>query len=125
MDRLDLRATEGLFAIRSASDTIYIVDTRTRPRLMRLTGPASNSRGWWDNEWAPLVSVVSIIDSETIEDLVIQVGSRVKYLADPGGVGDSNHHFWYSRLVESIDALNDDELAALLAGRAAEDDPVG
>jgi len=118
MKRLDLNTAEpAVYVVRSASDTVYLVDTRGMPMLMRLTGPRTHSRGWWDNRWAPLTQVLSKPDGRPVALGVIQVGSRAKYVADPGGPTDPNEHFWYSRIVTSIETLTEDALQKLLDAR--------
>ncbi|MPV36706.1 hypothetical protein [Georgenia subflava] len=120
MERLDLRIERGIFVIRSESDTVYLVDIRSLPRVMRLTGPRTHSRGWWDDQWAPLVKVFSSPDGETTEAGIIRVGRRATYVADPGGMADPNEHWWASRVVSSIEQLTDEELSELLAERGVQ-----
>lgn len=125
VDLLELATAEpGVYAVRSASDTVYLVDTRAEHLMMRLTGPRTHSRGWWDNTWVPLVAVSSSPDGEAVEPGVLRAGCRAKYLADPGGLTDKNHHFWLSRVVTRIDRLSDDDVAyvdELLAQRHHEE----
>jgi hypothetical protein len=108
MKRLDLHTAEpGVYAIRSASDTVYLLDLLGQPAVMRLTGPRTHSRMWWDDQWAPLTQVLSRPDGGPVQPGVIHVGSRTKYVADPGGSADPNEHFWYSRIVTSIERLTE------------------
>lgn len=117
MDRFVLdTADPGYYLVRSTSTTVYILDLACpHPRMMRSTVPgARTGRGWWDNQWAPLVSVeAEIPDGHGI----IAVGSRVRWMADPGGRTDSNEWWWISRQVTAIEKVTAEELEEFLAER--------
>ena len=116
VDELDLAEASGVWAIRTASQTVYFVDADSM-LLLRVAGPAS-SRGPGDGRWVPLVSVKSL----THDDLgVIRVGNRHEYLFDwdPDG---ADLGFWIQRRVTSIDYVEAEQLAAL--PRFPQDDPL-
>lgn len=107
------RAKPGIYAVRSSSETVYILDRRQGSLIMRSTGPSTRSEGWWDNAWVPLISV------ESMEGVgVVVVGSRARWLADPGGDRDPDAHWWLSRVVTSIELWTPGDLEAFLAARA-------
>src|SRR5690625_3482721 len=113
IERLDLdEAAPGIYAVRSVSETVYILDhDHSRGALlMRSTGPDSQSPGWWDNDWVPLISVES-----TDGVGVVVVGSRTEWLADPGGPLDRDAYWWLSRVVTSIERWDQADLEAFLA----------
>lgn len=115
IERLDLKSTEpGIYAFRSSSDTVYILDLdhRRGSLLLRSTGPHSHGVGRWDNAWVPFISVESMEGAS-----IAVVGSRAHWLADPGGARDPNFHWWLSRVVTSIERWSDAELDAFLAER--------
>lgn len=117
MDRLELAIAEpGYYLVCSASTTVYVLDTAgPTPRMMRSTAPgARTGRGWWDNQWAPLVSVEAEIPDGYG---TIAAGSRVRWVADPGGRSDANEWWWISRQVTSIEKVSVQELEDFLAGR--------
>lgn len=116
VDELVVAEASGVWAIRTASQTVYFVDADSM-LLLRVAGPAS-SRGPADGRWVPLVSVKSL----TLDDLgVIRVGDRHEYLFDwdPDG---ADFGFWIQRRVTSIDYVEAEELAAL--PRFPQDDPL-
>lgn len=122
MDRLELDATEpGYYLVRSTSATVYILDTTgPRPLMMRSTVPgARTGRGWWDNRWAPVVSVEAELPDGHGS---IVVGSRVRWVAAPGGRTDSNEWWWVSRQVTSIEKVSTEELEEFLADRGSPDE---
>lgn len=104
---LVLADESGVWAIRSASDTVYFVDLDSM-LLLRQAGPTSSS-GPGDGRWVPLVSVQVVFQGDLG---VIRVGGRHHYVYDwdPGG---SDFGFWIQRAVTSIDYVEADELAAL------------
>lgn len=130
VEHVDATTERGVWAVHSESATVYLLDTRSGPRMMRLSTTDSHSQSWWDNTWAPLVDLVASpqldrsrpahdrIPDTAATPWVLQVGSRHKWTADPGGHADSNEWWWWSRLCTSIQRLDDDDLAALLAEHA-------
>lgn len=122
MDRLNIaNAHPGYYLVRSTSTTVYVLDaTGPRPRMMRSTIAGTRTgRGWWDNQWAPLVSVeAGIPDGHGL----IVVGSRVRWVADPGGRTDAREWWWISRPVTSIERVSAEDLDEFLAGRGSPDE---
>ena len=50
VDPVDVALDRGVWAVRSASASVYLLDARgERPQMMQLSSPASGSRAWWDN----------------------------------------------------------------------------
>ena len=72
----------GLWAIRSASTTVYLLDLDAG-LLMRRRGPGSPSFVF-DGEWVPLVDV----ESPRGDHGVVRVGDRHIFLTDPEPRGD-------------------------------------
>jgi hypothetical protein len=107
VDELVLAYQSGVWAIRSASQTVYLVDLDF-DLLLRQAGPTS-SRGPGDGRWVPLVSVKSLLHGDAG---VIRVGDRHEYVFDwdPGG---ADYGFWIQRMVTSIDYVEAEELAGL------------
>lgn len=116
--RFDLdQAEPGIYTFGSSSGTVYILDhdPARGTRLMRATSPDSHSTGWWDNAWVPLLSAESAGG-----DGVVVVGSRARWLTDPGGPRRPNAHSWLSRDITSIERWDQADLDAFLAERAEE-----
>jgi hypothetical protein len=107
VDELVLADASGVWAIRSASPTVYFVDADST-LLLRVAGPGS-SPGPGDGRWVPLVSVQSVFHADLG---VIRVGDRHEYLFDwdPDG---ADFGYWIQRLVTSIDYVEAEELAEL------------
>ncbi|WP_448062429.1 hypothetical protein [Cellulomonas hominis] len=116
VDELVLADVTGVWAVRSASQTVYFVDADSY-LLLRQPGPQS-SLGFADDRWAPLVLVESL---HAGDQGAIRVGDRHKYTYDfePGG---QQYGYWIQRLVTSIDYVEAEELAALPA--FPQDDPL-
>lgn len=116
LDELILGDGSGVWAIRSASQTVYFVDLDSN-LLLRQAGPMS-SPGPGDGRWVPLVSVKSLFQGDLG---VIRVGDRHEYVFDwdPDG---ADYGFWIQRLVTSIDYVEAEELAGLPA--FPQDDPL-
>lgn len=109
VDELVLADATGVWAVRSASQTVYYVDADSW-LLLRQPGPES-SLGFADDRWAPLVLVESLFAGD---DGVIRVGDRHKYTYDFEPDGDQ-YGYWIQRLVTSIDYVEGEELAGLPA----------
>ncbi len=107
VDELVLADANGVWAVRSASQTVYFVDADSA-LLLRQPGPGSTP-GPGDGRWVPLMSVKSLLQRDRG---VIRVGDRHEYLFDwdPGG---SDYGFWIQRVVTSIDYVESEELASL------------
>ncbi len=113
-------AAPGVYAIRSESPTLYLLDLRgRRPKVMR-----TNAKRPLDGEgvWQELVDLISgpplqpdgDVDMEDVRNWVVRVGARHKMVYDVGRL-DADL-YWIGRVVERIDGpLSDDELAELLA----------
>lgn len=116
IDELVLADASGVWAIRSLSQTQYVVDLDSM-LLLRLPS-ATSSPGPGDGRWVPLVSVKSVFHGDVG---VIRVGDRHEYVFDwdPDG---ADYGFWFQRLVTSIDYVEADELAGLPA--FPQDDPL-
>lgn len=100
---LDLGTDSGIWAIRSAGPTVYLLDLNARPaRCLRLPGPTS-PHGLTDGTWATVVDVRAVAADGTATPQTVRVGCRTLWFFDPGP-----HHpdliWWLQRLVTSIDA---------------------
>ncbi|NTW38527.1 MAG: hypothetical protein HGA44_01360 [Cellulomonadaceae bacterium] len=109
MSELVLADESGVWAIRSASETVFFVDLDLRV-LLRQAGPTS-SRGPGDGRWVPLMSVSGLFAGDSG---VIRVGDRHAYLFDWSRAG-AEFGFWVQRLVTAIDYVEAEELATLPA----------
>lgn len=105
--RLDLREATGVWAVRSSSTTVYVVDADA-PALLRRTGPDS-SPGPADNRWAPLVLVRSVLAAD---EAVIRVGDRHEYTFDYD-VHGAEFGWWIQRAVTGIERLTAEQVAEL------------
>jgi hypothetical protein len=105
-----------VWAIRSASSTVYYVDADSM-LLLRQAGPES-SAGFADGRWVPLILVESVVARDAG---IIRVGDRHKYTYDFDPDGDQ-YGFWFQRLVTSIDYVEAEGLAGLPA--FPQDDPL-
>ncbi|MDM8085139.1 hypothetical protein QUV83_10215 [Cellulomonas cellasea] len=116
VNELVVAEAAGVWAVRSASQTVYLIDADSS-LLLRQTGPRS-SRGPGDGRWVPLIQVEALFRGDLG---TIRVGDRHKYLFDwePGG---NDFGFWIQRLVTSIDYVEAEELAGLPA--FPQDDPL-
>lgn len=106
VDELVLADAHGVWAVRSASETVYFLDLDSGS-LLREPGAAS-SRGPGDGRWVPLVSVESSAGARG----VVTVGLRHKYVFDWNPHG-AEYGYWIQRTVTSIDYVEGQELAAL------------
>lgn len=104
---LVLADANGVWAVRSSSETVYFVDADSL-LLLRQAGPTSTP-GPGDGRWVPLVSVQAVFDGDLG---VIRVGDRHKYVFD-WDLGGTDYGYWIQRLVTSIDYVEAEELAAL------------
>lgn len=91
----------GVWAVRSASATVYYVDL-DRGMLLRQPGVGS-STGPYDGCWIRLLSVAQVDETGMGETGVIRVGRRHKYDMDPGGL--SPYRWWLQRAVTSIETV--------------------
>ena len=109
VDELVLADARGVWAVRSASQTVYFIDADTS-LLLRRTGPES-SPGPGDGRWVPLVAVQALFRGDVG---VVRVGDRHRYLYDWDPEG-SEYGFWSQRLVTSIDHVSSEGFAELPA----------
>jgi hypothetical protein len=129
VERVDAQAETGIWRVRSASTTTYLLDTlrRSQPRMMRLTSPHGWEHGWWDDSWMWLISVTAsqqldltiaghpfLPGTEEVAG-VLRVGSRHLWVADSLGWMGEREKTWWSRMATSIERLDEVELTALLA----------
>lgn len=109
VEQLVMADASGVWAIRSASSTVYYVDADVWA-LLRQIGPGS-SRGMADGRWVPLVSVAALREHDIG---VIRVGDRHKYLYDYDSSG-ADYGWWIQRQATAIEPIEPDALAALPA----------
>lgn len=91
-----------MWVVRSESTTVYVVDLRARPTLLRQPG-AGSSRAPTDSTWVPLSWMTNV-----------RVGERGYYGTDPGGLLDP-YATWLQRRIVSITEVTEDEVGELLA----------
>ncbi|TKR27323.1 hypothetical protein FA014_01085 [Cellulomonas hominis] len=116
IDELVLADATGVWAVRSASETVYFVDADSS-LLLRQPRPES-SLGPGDGRWVPLVAVEALFRGDLG---VIRVGDRHRYLYDWDPEG-RDYGYWIQRLVTSIDYVEAEELAELPS--FPQDDPL-
>jgi len=106
----------AVVALRSTSKAVYIV--RRGPsgtELYRAVPPDHDGLvQWWDNQWVPVVQIIAYGAGEPVQN-TLKVGCRHRFLVDAGGPDDTNHYWATGRVVESLDELDEDGLAELLA----------
>lgn len=111
VEALDLHAAKGVWAVRSASRTVYYLDL-DRGLLMRARGVGSAVFAF-DDQWAQLVGVTSRDQSlRPVRLGEIRVGERPEYLTDPDG-GLADYQWRIQRVVTAIEPVGVDEAAAL------------
>ena len=98
IDRLELANAHGLFAIRSASATVYYYSADTR-ELLRAPGDSSGT-GPYDHCWNHLEAVSSEQDTG-----VITVGRRHRWDLDPNPGQPGMTIWWIQHTVTSIERL--------------------
>lgn len=91
-----------MWVVRSESRTVYVVDLRAVPMLLRQPG-AGSSRAPTDSAWVPLSWMTDV-----------RVGERGYYGTDPGGPLDP-YATWLQRRIVSITEVTEDEVGKLLA----------
>lgn len=102
-EELNLRTDSGVWAIRSAGPTLYVLDLNSRPaRCLRLAGSTSPP-GVTDGTWATVVDLRAVAADGTVAPETVRVGCRALWELDPGP-----HHpdviWWLQRVVTSIGA---------------------
>lgn len=125
VEQVDALTERGLWAVRSESSTVYLLDTRRlgEPVLMRLS--QFDGRGMWDGCWVPLITMsaspqldLSVPDHTLVpgtEDAawIVRLGSRHLWVVETGSVPAID--WMWSRKATSIQRLGETGLAALQA----------
>ena len=95
-ERLDLRtAGHGVYAVRSSSRTVYLVNVADAPEIMRVYGGEGSPSFEGDDAWWPLIDIASgppvdavgPVRRDDFAPWVVRVGSRTKYAYDIGRPG--------------------------------------
>lgn len=106
-------ADVGMWVVRSASTTVYVVDL-DQMRVVRRRGAGSVAFAF-DGAWLTLISVSALDpDGGDAETGVLRVGRRGYYLTDPGGFVD--YQWRVQRTATAIDRIRESD-----AGRLRQD----
>lgn len=96
--QLDVNHAEGVWLVRSTSQTLYFLDLDRR-LLLRQPGPYS-PRGPFDGVWVHLVRVSSALGVGAVV-----VGQRHMYDLDPDPGGPGEYRWWLQRTATSIESV--------------------
>lgn len=111
VEALDLHTAKDVWAVRSASSTVYYLDL-DRGLLLRARGAGSAAFAF-DDQWVPLVGVTSRDESmRPVRTGEIRVGERPEYLTDPDG-GLADYQWRIQRVVTAIEPVGAEEAASL------------